>query len=58
MIDRQYGKIVIECDSCDAVFNIESGEWKDVWAMASREGWTAKKIGKEWIHGCPKCGVE
>lgn len=58
MIDRQHGKIIIECDSCEAVFDNESNEWKDVWAMASREGWTAKKIGKDWVHGCPKCGVD
>lgn len=58
MIDRQGGKIVWECDSCDATF-----EWDDPddfqggWNSAKRDGWRAKKIGDEWVHGCPRCGV-
>lgn len=57
MIDRQHGKIVIECDSCDEVFEGKSAEWNEVWPEAKREGWKSKKIGSEWVHGCPKCGV-
>ena len=58
MIDRQHGKILIECDSCDVVFEGDPGEeWGEVWPSAKREGWRTKKIGDEWVHGCPKCGV-
>lgn len=57
MIDRQRGKILIDCDSCSEVFEGASDEWNDVWPEAKREGWKSKKIGSEWVHGCPKCGV-
>lgn len=57
MIDRQHGKIVIECDSCSETFDGDSDEWETVWPAAKREGWRTRKIANEWLHGCPKCGV-
>ncbi len=58
MIDRQHGKILIECDSCDEVFEGDRGsEWDAVWSAAKDEGWTSRKIANEWLHGCPKCGA-
>lgn len=58
MIDRQGGRILIECDSCDEIFEgAEDEEWAPVWSAARREGWKSLKIGKDWVHGCPKCGV-
>lgn len=58
MIDRQNGKILIECDSCDEVFDGDPGEeFADVWSRAKRDGWRTKKVVDEWLHGCPKCGV-
>jgi len=58
MIDRQHGKILIECDSCSEVF--EGGrdeEYAPVWNAAKNDGWRCRKIADEWLHGCPKCGV-
>lgn len=58
MIDRQGGKVLIECDSCDEVCEGEPGEeFPAVWASAKREGWATRKIAGEWLHGCPKCGA-
>ena len=58
MIDRQHGKIIIECDSCDETFEGENGEeFAVVFAAAKREGWSARKIANEWLHGCGKCGA-
>lgn len=57
MIDRQHGKIQVECDSCDEVFAGDSDDWQEVWPAAKREGWTTRKIADEWLHGCPTCGV-
>lgn len=35
MIDRQHGKILIECDSCPEVFEGDPGEeFADVWSTA------------------------
>jgi len=56
MIDRQGGKLIFECDSCNETF-----EWDDeqdfngAWDAAKRDGWRAKKIANEWIHECPNC---
>jgi uncharacterized C2H2 Zn-finger protein len=58
MIDRQGGKVLIECDSCDEVFEGEPGdEFSLVWSSAKRDGWATRKIAGEWLHGCPKCGA-
>lgn len=58
MIDRQHGRIVIECDSCDAVFTGEHKQpFEEAWSMAKRDGWTTRKIADVWLHGCPDCGA-
>lgn len=58
MIDRQHGKVVFECDSCDETFEGEQGEeFNIVWAAANRDGWRTRKIADEWLHGCPHCGI-
>ncbi len=55
MIDIQNGKIMIECDCCDEVFEGQNREWQTVWPIAKRDGWKSKKIGEEWVHECPRC---
>lgn len=58
MIDRQHGKVIICCDSCDETFDGEAGEdFPAVWESAKRDGWRTRMIAKEWLHGCPDCGV-
>lgn len=58
MIDRQHDKTLIECDSCDEVFEGREGEeFAVVWAAAKRDGWRTRRIAEEWVHGCPSCGV-
>lgn len=57
MIDRQGGRLVIECDSCDSTFLGDSEEWNEVWLLAKSDGWKARKIGQEWMHACPECEV-
>lgn len=57
MIDRQYGYIVFECDSCDEAFETDTEDFAEAWAEAKREGWRSRKIANEWLHGCPTCGA-
>lgn len=57
MIDRQYGKIIVACDTCDEQFAESGDDFKKVWAAAKAAGWRTRKIGDEWVHGCPDCGV-
>lgn len=57
MIDRQKGRLVIECDSCPEVLDTETNDFNEAREMMKREGWKVRKIANEWLHGCPKCGV-
>jgi hypothetical protein len=60
VIDRQDGKIVWECDSCEETFSWPAtgdGAFKEGWAAAKAEGWRTRKVGDEWVHGCERCGV-
>jgi hypothetical protein len=47
MIDRQHGKVVLECDSCDEVYDANTDDFGAAWAAAKRDGWRTKKIGSE-----------
>lgn len=56
MIERQKGRIVIECDACGETFEGEPGdEWSAVWPAAQREGWRSRKVGDVWVHSCENC---
>jgi hypothetical protein len=57
MLDRQYGKIAFECDSCNEVLKTETRDFDDARAMMQREEWKAQKIGDVWIHACPNCEI-
>lgn len=59
MIDRQGGKLLVECDSCEAVLDTETDDFAEARALMQREGWKVRLIRNEriWIHGCPRCGV-
>lgn len=57
MIDRQGNRIVVECDSCDETLASEEGEtFTEFWNGAKRDGWKIRRIGADWVHGCPRCG--
>jgi hypothetical protein len=55
MIDRQYGKLVFECDACEATFEGDNDDFQADWAAAKREGWKTRQIGSDWVHTCPEC---
>lgn len=58
MIDRQHGKIIIECDSCGEIFEgRDDAEFAQVWSAAKRDGWRSRKIGNDYVHGCPNCKI-
>lgn len=57
MLDRQYGKFVVECDSCPTTLETDTKDFDEARQVMIREGWKVRKIGRDWIHGCPKCGV-
>lgn len=56
MIDRQNGRLVIECDSCAETFSGTKGEeFKETWARAKADGWRSKPVGADWVHSCLDC---
>lgn len=57
MIDRQGGKILVECDSCDEVLDTETADFDEARNVMKREGWHVRKIADTWLHGCPSCGA-
>jgi hypothetical protein len=44
-------------DSCDAVLDTDTNDFDQAREVMKREDWKVRKIAKEWLHGCPKCGV-
>jgi hypothetical protein len=57
MIDRQRGKLVVECDSCDEVLHTDTGDFEVARELMNQDGWRVRKVAGEWLHGCAKCGV-
>lgn len=55
MIDRQYGKVTFECDSCGELLETDESDWTDAQAHFRSAGWLAQKVGQEWLHTCDTC---
>ena len=55
MIDRQFGKVVYECDNCGDGLDTEEREFEDALSVFRAAGWLAEKVGREWVHTCGKC---
>lgn len=58
MIDRQHGKFIVACDSCDAVLDTETGDVGHARRRLEHEGWTVEFRGAgAFAHTCPGCGA-
>ena len=57
-IKRTHKWLKFECDDCDTSADFETDyiDFDTAWAQLKAEGWRAKKIGKDWVHGCPEHG--
>ena len=58
MLDRQYGKIVFECNSCNDVLKTEARDFDDALLIMKGKEWKAQKIGAVWRHACDKCEID
>lgn len=55
MLDRQYGKLVVQCDTCGASQESDPGtEFTPFWNGLKQDGWRAIKVGEDWTHECPE----
>lgn len=59
MIKREDGKVIMECDTCcDAEFvRPRDIDWSDFIAQAKADGWIIEKVGRDFVHGCARCGT-
>jgi len=57
MMDRQHGLILFECDVCGTVLETDERDFDTARGMLRSEGWSARKLGADWVHACSKCGV-
>lgn len=56
MMDKQHGKYVFECDSCDAVFDSGTSDFDLAQLKRKENGWVARKNdGGAWEHCCEDC---
>lgn len=64
-IDRQYGKIIFECDQqnsarCHETIETGCADFAEALAQMKREGWTTHRLlfpDKGYLHCCPRCLV-
>jgi hypothetical protein len=54
-IDRQHGKIIMECDECTETKEGDGIDFHVFIEEAKKEGWAVSKILQEWQHICPGC---
>jgi hypothetical protein len=57
MMDRQKGKFVIECETCDEVLETNTGDFNEARELMKAERWESVHDDDEntWVHFCPKC---
>ena len=52
MIDRQYGNIIVVCDSCGEGFMAGKVDFYEAISDFKENGGIVTKRGKEWLHHC------
>jgi len=57
MLDRQHGQITFECDVCGDTLDTDTSDFSEAIRTLKNEGWTARRIGADWIHSCAECGA-
>ncbi len=55
MMDKQHGDYIFECNLCPRVLETDQADFDTAINIMRRAGWTARKAGRDWIHGCDKC---
>jgi len=57
MLDRQHGQLKFECDVCADTLDTDTSDFSEAIRTLKNEGWSARKIGADWIHSCAECGA-
>jgi hypothetical protein len=56
MMDKQHGDYIFECNICGSTLTTDQADFNVAITIMKRNGWNARKIGKDWVHGCDRCG--
>jgi hypothetical protein len=57
MIDKEYGQLILICDQCDTLAQLQVGnDWDELMDWMRWNGWTKMKTEDgEWEHYCEGC---
>ena len=60
--DRQYGRLVFECDvgsspRCEEMVETGEGDFMTALGIMKSKGWTVHRAGSGYMHCCPRCPV-
>jgi len=55
MVHRIHGLVTFECDTCGQQLDTETRDWNVALTQMRESGWSARKIGQDWIHACDEC---
>ena len=58
MLDRQYGMIVFECNSCNEVLKTETRDFDDALSIMKRKQWKAQKVGQTGYTRARYCEID
>lgn len=53
-IDKEYGKYIVICDSCEDILAPENTH-NDARHAAKEAGWNTNNVDGDWINLCPAC---
>ncbi len=56
MMDKQHGDFIFCCDVCGKTLKTEQADFGVAINLMKRAGWSARKVGQDWVHGCDGCG--
>ena len=54
-IQKDYGKYILQCDTCPEAEEFDS--WEAANAYRKAAGWKIWNFKSEWLHFCPECEV-
>lgn len=49
------GPLTFCCDECGEVEDTHCQEFSGAFAKLKSHGWTARKVGEDWLHYCRDC---
>lgn len=55
MIEKEYGKYIVECDGCGFVMNSSFDTYAEAAEAIQLDGWSKDTYEGDKVHYCPDC---